>query len=164
MQSPGTERLRREVLTTARSKNAAPNEPVDYVYQSLKDIYKTCCRPVEEHYRFSDFFSPPLTDTDIEAKPFVLLLGQYSVGKTTFINHLLGRPGGKGYPGSNVGPEPTTDRFVAIMNGREERLIPGNAAAAAEDKPFHGLQVSPPALTPACWASCGRGAPQGPGA
>jgi hypothetical protein len=37
--------------------------------------------PLEEHYSFHDFFSPPLSDTDIEAKPFVLLLGQYSVGK-----------------------------------------------------------------------------------
>ena len=123
MQSPGTERLRREVLTTARSKNAAPNEPVDYVYQSLKDIYKTCCRPVEEHYRFSDFFSPPLTDTDIEAKPFVLLLGQYSVGKTSFIRYLLGRD----FPGQRVGPEPTTDRFVAIMHGDADKVTPGNA-------------------------------------
>ncbi|MGB1607390.1 MAG: hypothetical protein ACPIOQ_82445, partial [Promethearchaeia archaeon] len=44
--------------------------------------------------------------TRCQAKPFVLLLGQYSVGKTSFINHLLGNPP-NGYPGSNVGPEPT---------------------------------------------------------
>ena len=30
------------------------------------------------------------------------------MGKTTFIKHLLGRE----YPGSQIGPEPTTDRFV----------------------------------------------------
>ena len=143
MQVPKADKVRREVLSTARSKNASPHAPVEYVYTNLKQIYKQCCRPVEEHYRFSDFFSPPLNDTDISAKPFVLLLGQYSVGKTTFINHLLGKTGGKGYPGANVGPEPTTARFVAIMEGPEERLLPGNAAAAADDKPFQGLQVDP---------------------
>jgi len=37
--------------------------------------------PLEEHYSYHDFFSPALSDTDIEAKPFVLLIGQYSVGK-----------------------------------------------------------------------------------
>ncbi len=44
----------------------------------------------QSHYNFEHFFTPELTDKDIEAKPFVLLVGQYSVGKTTFINHLLG--------------------------------------------------------------------------
>lgn len=29
------------------------------------------------------------TDSDFEAKPMVMLLGQYSTGKTTFIKHLL---------------------------------------------------------------------------
>ncbi|KAJ1481330.1 hypothetical protein T484DRAFT_1807898, partial [Baffinella frigidus] len=81
-----------------------------------------------------------MSSTDIEAKPFVLLVGQYSVGKTSFINHLLGdRP--NGYPGSNVGPEPTTDRFMAIMHGQEERVLPGNAVAVSPGKPFAGLQT-----------------------
>jgi len=68
--------------------------------------YRRSFFPLEEHYSFHDFFSPPvclvssvagwavglsaltlaacqLSDTDIEAKPFVLLIGQYSVGKVT---------------------------------------------------------------------------------
>ena len=44
----------------------------------------------------------------ITAKPQVLLVGQYSVGKTSFIRYLLGRD----FPGQRVGPEPTTDRFT----------------------------------------------------
>ena len=48
---------------------------------------------------FSSFFS---------AKPQVLLVGQYSVGKTSFIRYLLGRD----FPGQRIGPEPTTDRFT----------------------------------------------------
>lgn len=34
---------------------------------------------------------------------------------------------GSDFPGMRIGPEPTTDRFTAIMNGPEERTIPGNA-------------------------------------
>ena len=38
----------------------------------------------------------------------MLLVGQYSVGKTSFIRYLLGRD----FPGQRIGPEPTTDRFT----------------------------------------------------
>eukprot|EP00889_Picochlorum_renovo_P007765 jgi/Picre1/34795/NNA_002261.t1 len=63
------------------------------------------------------FFSPMLNEGDFEAKPSVLLLGQYSTGKTTFIKYLLGRD----YPGLHIGPEPTTDRFVVVMHGPDDR-------------------------------------------
>lgn len=43
------------------------------------------------------------------------LFGKYSVGKTSFIQWLLKR----NFPGMRIGPEPTTDRFVAIMHGNE---------------------------------------------
>jgi translation initiation factor RLI1 len=35
------------------------------------------------------------TESEFDAKPMVMLLGQYSTGKTTFIKHLLGTS----YPG-----------------------------------------------------------------
>jgi N-terminal EH-domain containing protein len=37
-------------------------------------------RPLEEMYKFGSFFSPLLTESDFEAKPSVMLLGQYSTG------------------------------------------------------------------------------------
>jgi len=40
-----------------------------------------------------------------------------------------------------VGPEPTTDRFMAVMHGQEDRVLPGNAVAVSPGKPFKGLQV-----------------------
>ncbi|KAI8890118.1 hypothetical protein K501DRAFT_237829 [Backusella circina FSU 941] len=91
--------------------------------------------PLEVTYNFEGFHSAPLTDSDIEAKPMVLLIGQYSTGKTTFIHYLLD----KKYPGEHIGVEPTTDRFLAIMNGAEDRVTPGNAAAVNQDLPFRGL-------------------------
>jgi septin family protein len=38
------------------------------------------------------------TPSDFDAKPMVMLLGQYSTGKTTFIKHLLKRE----YPGERI--------------------------------------------------------------
>ena len=39
-------------------------------------------------------------------RPMVMLVGQYSTGKTTFIRYLLEQD----FPGIRIGPEPTTDR------------------------------------------------------
>ena len=107
------------------------------IVDSLKQLYKQKVRPVEEALKFGSFFSPLLTDGDFEGKPNVLLLGQYSTGKTTFIKHLLG----KEYPGCNIGPEPTTDRFVVVMHGPENRTTPGQTLAVQTDKPFTGLSA-----------------------
>ncbi len=65
-----------------------------------------------------------------------MLIGQYSVGKTSFIRYLLGRD----FPGQRIGPEPTTDRFTVLLNGPEERTIPGNALSVHPDLPFRGLE------------------------
>ncbi|KAI8351768.1 P-loop containing nucleoside triphosphate hydrolase protein [Choanephora cucurbitarum] len=105
------------------------------VIEGIKRIYKQKIKPLEVTYNFEGFHSAPLTDSDIEAKPIVLLIGQYSTGKTTFIRYLLD----KAYPGEHIGVEPTTDRFVSVMYGSEERVIPGNAAAVNQDLPFRGL-------------------------
>jgi GTPase SAR1 family protein len=108
---------------------------VPKIIDGLKHIYRRKIRPLEEMYKFHEFHSPLLTDTDLEAKPMVLLLGQYSVGKTSFIKYLLERE----FPGQRIGPEPTTDRFMAIMHGPDERVVPGNAVAIQADKPFTAL-------------------------
>ena len=105
------------------------------IIDGLKHIYKTKVRPLEEAFKFGAFYSPLLTDGDFEGKPTVLLLGQYSTGKTTFIKHLLK----KDYPGCNIGPEPTTDRFVVVMHGHEPRITPGNTLCVNPDKPYTGL-------------------------
>jgi len=62
----------------------------------------------------------------------VLLLGQYSTGKTSFIQYLLK----KSFPGMRIGPEPTTDRFMSVMYGEEDRTIPGNALSVDQERPF----------------------------
>lgn len=118
------------------SKNGSPRlKEVQATLAGLTQIYEKKILPLESAYRYDSFYMPMLSPNEITSKPLVLLLGQYSTGKTTFIENLIGRP----YSGSRVGPEPTTDRFVAVMGGREDRVIPGNAAAVQKDKPFTGL-------------------------
>ena len=119
---------------SGRKKNINAKQATSIV-DSLKEIYKAKVRPVEEALKFGSFYSPLLTDGDFEGKPNVLLLGQYSTGKTTFIKSLLGTE----YPGCNIGPEPTTDRFVVVMHGHEPRVTPGQTLAVQSDKPFTGL-------------------------
>lgn len=107
------------------------------IIDGLKQIYFSKVLPLEDQFKFGSFFSPLLHESDFEAKPSVLLLGQYSTGKTTFIKFLLGRD----YPGCHIGPEPTTDRFVVVMHGMEDRRVPGNTLAVQPDKPYQGLSV-----------------------
>uniref|UniRef100_H9GTU3 Uncharacterized protein n=1 Tax=Anolis carolinensis TaxID=28377 RepID=H9GTU3_ANOCA len=97
-------------------------EVIRTVTEGLKDLYKRKLLPVEEFYRFHDFHSPALEDADFDNKPMVLVVGQYSTGKTTFIKYLLEQD----IPGSRIGPEPTTDSFIAVMHGETEGIIPAN--------------------------------------
>ncbi|XP_012164079.1 EH domain-containing protein 3 isoform X1 [Bombus affinis] len=105
------------------------------VADGLKKIYKSKLLPLEQHYQFQDFHSPQLDDPDFDAKPMILLVGQYSTGKTTFIKYLLERD----FPGIRIGPEPTTDRFIAVMYNENERVIPGNALVVDPNKQFRPL-------------------------
>ncbi|CAN1242292.1 EH domain-containing protein 2 [Linum perenne] len=88
---------------------------VTSIVDGLKKLYLQKLKPLEVAYRFNDFVSPLLTNSDFDCKPMVMLLGQYSTGKTTFIKHLLKT----GYP--------------------DERSIPGNTVAVQADMPFSGL-------------------------
>lgn len=107
------------------------------VANRLKKIYNKAVLPMEKRYRYDYFYeSPFMTDVEFDAKPQVLLIGQYSVGKTSFIRYLLGRD----FPGQRIGPEPTTDRFTVLLNGPEERTIPGNALSVHPELPFRGLE------------------------
>ncbi len=107
----------------------------DLIFQGLKRMYRKKILPLEIGSKYGHFHSPPLSPSDFDAKPMVLLLGQYSVGKTSFIRYLLGRD----FPGIRVGPEPTTDRFTCILHGETDKIVPGAALCSQADRPFRGL-------------------------
>ncbi|KAK8689286.1 hypothetical protein V6N13_088008 [Hibiscus sabdariffa] len=90
---------------------------VTSIQDGLKKLYDQKLKPLELAYCFNDFVSPLLTNSDFDAKPMVMLLG------------------------AHIGPEPTTDRFVVVMSGTDERSVPGNTIAVQADMPFTGLNT-----------------------
>jgi len=107
----------------------------DSVTSGLQTTYRQKLLPLEKEYQFHDFHSPVLEDADFDARPMVMLVGQYSTGKTTFIKYLLEAD----FPGIRIGPEPTTDRFIAVMHGDHDGIIPGNALVVDPKKQFRPL-------------------------
>uniref|UniRef100_A0A7S4JNC5 Calmodulin n=1 Tax=Odontella aurita TaxID=265563 RepID=A0A7S4JNC5_9STRA len=126
----------REIASTSSPRDDVADRTA-MLSARLKQIYKKAVYPVEKRHRYDYFYeSPFLTDVEFDSKPQIMLIGQYSVGKTSFIRYLLGRD----FPGQRIGPEPTTDRFTVLINGPEERTIPGNALSVHPDLPFRGLE------------------------
>ncbi|KAK2878693.1 hypothetical protein QQF64_011188 [Cirrhinus molitorella] len=107
------------------------------VTEGLQSLYVKKLMPLEETYLFHDFHSPALEEADFQSKPMVLLVGQYSTGKTTFIRYLLEQD----FPGMRIGPEPTTDGFIAVMYNENEGIVPGNALVVDPKKPFRKLNA-----------------------
>lgn len=105
------------------------------VVDGLKRAYRTKLLPLEKHYCFHDFHSPPLDDTDFDSLPQVLVIGQYSTGKSSMIKYLLRTD----FPGIRVGPEPTTDRFIIVSHGDGHHVVPGHALVMDSEKPFAPL-------------------------
>lgn len=118
------------------------------ILEQLKQIYFNKIKPLEDEFCFDHFYWPSLTDSDFDSNAMVtcerilyvwyvqvLLLGQYSTGKTSFIRFLLEED----YPGMRISPEPTTDCFIAIMRGEEKTQVHGHSLTVQCDKPFQGL-------------------------
>uniref|UniRef100_A0A2N9GLE0 Dynamin-type G domain-containing protein n=1 Tax=Fagus sylvatica TaxID=28930 RepID=A0A2N9GLE0_FAGSY len=145
---------------SSKSSKKVPLSSVTSIVDGLKRLYIQKLKPLEVTYRFNDFVSPLLANSDFDAKPMVMLLGQYSTGKTTFIKHLLKTS----YPGK-LYSEHTLDqsrqltdlllscshlaksylnrcslaKFAPIQSGPDDRSIPGNTIAVQADMPFSGL-------------------------
>jgi len=124
------------ILTKAKGVgDTAANIESTILREGLKTIYDTHIRPLEEACCFGDYYSEPLNASDFNAKPSVLVLGQYSVGKTTSLRYLLGQD----FASMRIGPEPTTDNFTVICAGRDDTVVPGNAAVVQSHLPYKGL-------------------------
>jgi GTPase SAR1 family protein len=107
------------------------------VAEGMSNCYKKKLLPLEEMYKFHEFHMTKLEDPDFDCKPMVLLVGQYSTGKTTFIKYLLEEE----FPGMRIGPEPTTDGFCVLHHGNNNRVIPGNALVVDSKRCFRSLSA-----------------------
>jgi len=126
-------------------------ERIEAILLQVASVYQNYVEPLEKDFQYQTFGQPPLTPSEFTAKPMLLLLGQYSTGKTSFIKYILG----KEFPGCNIGPEPTTDRVNCIMQGKQEHIIPGHALVADENRPFQTLRtLGTPFLNRLCGVTC----------
>ena len=71
-------------LSTLR-RNSSKKDLFTTVGEGLSQHYNKSLKPFEEAHMFHALHSPPLEDADFTSRPSVLLVGQYSTGKTTFI-------------------------------------------------------------------------------
>ena len=67
-------------------------EKKDYVLRELSKLYTKVFRPIEEATKFDVFYSSLLNEAEFRTPPMVLLVGPYSVGKTTFIEYFVQCP------------------------------------------------------------------------
>ena len=137
MQMSSREQHKQNILKLCNDKLQASEESKSIV-QNIKKLYKTKILPLEEKYSLHSLCLPTsgaIQDTELDAKPMVLLLGQYSTGKTSFIRHLLGVD----FPGMHIGPEPTSDKFMALIHGTSPKIIKGNTLTVMPSLPFFGL-------------------------
>lgn len=105
----------------------------------LHKAYEKSLLPLERETLFNILGDPPYSEADIQAKPMLLMMGQYSTGKTTFIRALLE---GREYPGMHIAAEMSTDNFIAVMRGDTDDIIPGNALVNNLELPFHSLKFA----------------------
>ena len=122
-----------EAKANATSGRFQPKDAI--VVKELKELYSKTLLPIERKYFFHDFHHREMLPAELSSKPTILLLGQYSTGKTTFIKHLIQSD----YPNMSIGPEPTTDKFVAVVHGEDGKYIKGNALTSVKSLPFQGL-------------------------
>ena len=61
----------------------------DDVAEGLKETYKKKLLPLEKETKYREIQSPMMEDPDFDGKPLVMLIGQYSTGKTTFIRSYI---------------------------------------------------------------------------
>ena len=60
------------------------------VTSELKNLYYKSVLPIEKEFLYHKFYSSEILESEMDSKPTILLVGQYSTGKTTFIRNLVG--------------------------------------------------------------------------
>ncbi|MEO1686635.1 MAG: dynamin family protein [Pseudomonadota bacterium] len=96
----------------------------------IRDFYGDPLEPLADQF----MFRRPPTVGELQRPPQVLLLGNHSSGKSTFVNHLLGAEVQK------TGVAPTDDSFTIITHGPSETDRDGPSVVSNPDLPYEGLR------------------------
>jgi GTP-binding protein EngB required for normal cell division len=109
-------------------------QPLQQVMEEFADMireyYKDPLDPLAKQF----MFRRPPTVGELRRPPQVLMLGNHSSGKSTFVNHLLGVEVQK------TGVAPTDDNFTIITYGPHETDRDGPAVVSNPDLPYEGLR------------------------
>lgn len=103
-------------------------------------------REVNELYNVIDpvaqkfLFEIPVRASERQVTPFVLVLGNHSAGKSTFVNYLLGKDI------QQTGVAPTDDGFTVLMKGSHEDQRDGQALIGTPEYGFAELSRFGPGL------------------
>jgi len=103
---------------------------LDDIALKVKFLYRESVDPLADKFAFEK--RPD--EGEIAGAPTVLILGNHSSGKSTFINHLLGGPIQK------TGLAPTDDAFTVLSFGGSEEERDGNAVVSTPTLPYGGLR------------------------
>jgi energy-coupling factor transporter ATP-binding protein EcfA2 len=96
----------------------------------VREFYSDPLAPLAKQF----MFRRPPTVGELRRPPQVLMLGNHSSGKSTFVNHMLGIEVQK------TGVAPTDDNFTIITYGTHEADRDGPSVASNPDLPYEGLR------------------------
>jgi GTPase SAR1 family protein len=107
---------------------------VQHIVEQFADRIRACYDdpliPLSRQFRFRN----PPTLGELHRPPQVLLLGNHSSGKSTFINYLLGDDV------QRTGVAPTDDGFTIITHGPAPAELDGHAVVSNPNLPYEGLR------------------------
>ncbi|KFD51534.1 hypothetical protein M513_07584 [Trichuris suis] len=137
----------KQTKPSERKEHALPELTPQSMPEALRLYYKAKVLPTELLLSYDVFCSPPLLDAEFTCSPAVLVVGEYSVGKTTMINHFLNME----YLSSRTGPEPTTDTFCILSYGPDHCQLPATTMINDLKFPYQGLSRFGQALLNRCF-------------
>lgn len=105
-------------------------ELLDEISQSVTRLYHEALDPVERKFAFEQRPS----DGEVAGGPLVLIVGNHSSGKSTFLNHLLGESI------QRTGMAPTDDSFTILRHGEKKEDRDGNAIVTNPELSFSSLK------------------------
>jgi len=114
--------------------------------QRASGILKDTWAQVSELYQVIDplaqkfLFEIPVRPGERQQTPMVLLLGNHSAGKSTFINHLVGKEV------QTTGVAPTDDVFTVLMSGNKDERRDGQALIGTPEYGFGDMSRFGPGL------------------
>ncbi|XP_078723221.1 sarcalumenin [Lampetra fluviatilis] len=142
-------RNRHHIADTLQLNDDTPRDDYPGLLDRLKKIYHTSIKPLERIYKYDSIRQHDMTashgrsistfdESEIIAKPLVLFLGPWSVGKSSMINYLLGLDD-KAFS-LYTGAEPTTSEFTVIRHGSKVKHLEGIVMATDGSRTFASLE------------------------